>query len=65
MGGIIVRSALQHLEYIHDNLHAYISLGTPHIGYLYESSTLVQAGLWYMNNFEKCDSMLELTMQDH
>ena len=53
MGGIIVRAALEHLEFLEEHFHAYISLCSPHLGYLYEPSTLVQAGLWFMNNFDK------------
>jgi len=64
MGGIIIRSALKYLKSLEPHFHAYISLCSPHLGYLYGSSTLVQAGLWYMNNFDKYTSMLELTMQD-
>jgi hypothetical protein len=64
MGGIVIRSAIPHLKHIQNSLHSYVSLCTPHLGYLYRSTTLVQAGLWFLNAFDKCDSMLELTMQD-
>ena len=65
MGGIITRAALQHLKDFQEHLHSYISLCSPHLGYLYEPSTLVRAGLWWMNNFDKYESMLELTMRDN
>jgi alpha-beta hydrolase superfamily lysophospholipase len=58
MGGIIIRSALKYLRSLEDHFHAYISLCSPHLGYLYGSSTLVEAALWYMNNFDKYTSML-------
>lgn len=35
MGGLIVRTALCYLENISRNLHSFISLSTPHLGYLY------------------------------
>lgn len=35
MGGIIVRSAIPHMGPITNHLHSYISICTPHLGYLY------------------------------
>jgi hypothetical protein len=57
MGGIIIRSALAYIKNLEPYLHAYLSFSSPHLGYLYESSTLVQAGLWLMNAFQKIKSL--------
>jgi hypothetical protein len=35
------------------------------LGYLYTASKLVQAGLWLLNTWQKCDSIIELSMQDN
>jgi len=65
MGGLIIRSALSFFgSTIIKNMHAYISICTPHLGYLYAPSRLVQAGLWLLNTWQKCDSIIELSMQD-
>jgi triacylglycerol esterase/lipase EstA (alpha/beta hydrolase family) len=65
MGGLIIRSALGFITHLHKNLHAYVSICSPHLGYLYTASKLVQAGLWLLNTWQKCDSIIELSMQDN
>lgn len=65
MGGIIIRSAMKFLPNIKSNLHAYVSICSPHLGYLYSTSKLVHAGLWLINTLQKCDSILEFCMQDN
>lgn len=64
MGGLIVRTALCYLENISKNLYSYISLSTPHLGYLYEPSTHIQAGLWVMKTLQKSNSIEEICMRD-
>jgi len=41
-----------------------MSFSSPHLGYLYEPSALVQAGLWLLNAWEKVPSLDELCMRD-
>lgn len=65
MGGIIIRSALRYLSNIKQHFHAFVSICSPHLGYLYATTKLVQAGLWLINALQKCDSILELTFQDN
>lgn len=64
MGGVIIRSALPRLEKYCKNFHSYVSLASPHVGYNYSSSKLVDVGLWLINNWKKCESILQLTMSD-
>jgi hypothetical protein len=45
-------------------MHYFVSLSSPHIGYLYNPSTLVDAGLWLINTVQKCTSVQQLCMQD-
>jgi len=54
MGGIIIRSALPRLEKYKNIFYSYVSLSSPHIGYNYSSSKLVDVGLWLINNWRKC-----------
>lgn len=58
MGGLIVRAAIPELKQFEDKLYTYMSLSSPHLGYLYQSSTLIKAGLWILNTIHKCDSLL-------
>lgn len=41
-----------------------MSFSSPHLGYLYEPSALVQAGLWLLNAWQKVQSLDELCMRD-
>jgi len=52
LGGIIVREALKHLKSYAKQFHGYVSLGTPHLGYMYNSTSLVDAGIWLIKKFK-------------
>lgn len=64
MGGIIIRSALSYIKNLDTYLYSYMSFSSPHLGYLYEPSALVQAGLWLLNAWQKVSSLEELCMRD-
>ena len=64
LGGIIIRGALQYLSGYERYLHSYVSLGSPHLSYMYNSSTLTNAGIWFIKNWNKSTSLKELTMDD-
>lgn len=64
MGGIIIRSALTYLKDLQDKLYSFISICTPHLGYVYRTSTLVGVGLWMLNNWATCTSISQLCMND-
>lgn len=64
MGGVIIRSALPRLSKHAKLFNSYISFSTPHIGYSYSSSKLVDAGLWLLNHWKKCQAILQLTISD-
>lgn len=57
MGGIIIRSALSYIKNLDTYLYTYMSFSSPHLGYLYEPSALVQAGLWLLNAWQKVNSL--------
>lgn len=54
MGGVIIRSALPKLEAYSSQFYSLITLSSPHIGYNYSNSKLVDAGIWVINNWQKC-----------
>jgi predicted alpha/beta hydrolase family esterase len=57
LGGLIVREALKHLSGFKAKMHAYISLGSPHLGYMYNSSSLIDAGMWLIKKWKQSDSL--------
>ena len=48
MGGLIVRSALPYLEKFKKLMYTFLSLSTPHLGYMYNSSKIIDAGMWVL-----------------
>ena len=57
LGGLIIRSALPHLEKFSSYMHGYLSLGSPHLGYMYNSNSLINAGMWILKNWKSSESL--------
>mmetsp|Transcript_1865 Transcript_1865/g.1297 ORF Transcript_1865/g.1297 Transcript_1865/m.1297 type:complete len:122 (+) Transcript_1865:149-514(+) len=53
LGGLIVRAALPYLEEYSDRMHAYVTLSTPHLGYMYNASRIIDAGIWFLKKWRK------------
>ncbi|XP_076685205.1 protein FAM135A isoform X2 [Andrena cerasifolii] len=66
LGTIIIRSALTRpqLRPLLPRLHTFLSLSGPHLGTLYNTSGLVNAGMWFMQKLKKSESLLQLGMKD-
>jgi hypothetical protein len=58
MGGLIARAALPYLSFFKRNFKYFITLASPHFGYLYHSSTLIKTSLWVLNKMNKTPSMM-------
>lgn len=41
-----------------------MAMSTPHISFLYNGSTLIEAGMWLLKKFKKGDALKQLTMAD-
>ncbi|XP_059557247.1 protein FAM135A isoform X11 [Myotis daubentonii] len=67
LGNLIIRSVLTRprFKYYLHKLHTFLSLSGPHLGTLYNSSALVNTGLWFMQKWKKSGSLLQLTCRDH
>ncbi|KAJ8250149.1 hypothetical protein COCON_G00220710 [Conger conger] len=67
LGNLIVRSVLTRPGFrcYLSRLHTFLSLSGPHLGTLYNSSALVNTGLWFMQKWKKSGSLLQLTCRDH
>jgi predicted alpha/beta hydrolase family esterase len=65
LGGLIIRAALPHLEgELKDKFFTYMSLSSPHMGYMYNSSKLFDAGMWFLKKWRKSKCLLQLSMTD-
>uniref|UniRef100_A0A8C5GCY6 DUF676 domain-containing protein n=1 Tax=Gouania willdenowi TaxID=441366 RepID=A0A8C5GCY6_GOUWI len=67
LGNIIIRSVLTRPRFrcYLPKMHTFLSLSGPHLGTLYNNSTLVSTGLWLMQKLKKSGSLLQLTFRDH
>ena len=64
LGGLIIRAALPHLEEYKEKMHSYFSLSTPHLGYMYTSSKIIEAGIWILQKWKKSHCLQQLSMND-
>lgn len=64
LGGIIVRAALPHLEEHKDKFYNYFTLSSPHLGYMYNTSSIVDAGMWFLKTWRKSICLQQLRMSD-
>jgi hypothetical protein len=64
MGGIIIRSALPYLEQYSNKMHMYMTFSTPHLGYMYNSSKLIDAGMWFLKKWRRSKCLQQLSMTD-
>ena len=64
MGGLIVRASLPYLEEFSSRMHVFITLSTPHLGYMYNASKIIDAGIWFLQKWRKSCCLQQLTMGD-
>ena len=62
LGGLIVRSALPHLEDLKDRFNVFISLSTPHLGI---TDGLISGGIQLMQLFKRSEALGQMTMLDN
>jgi predicted alpha/beta superfamily hydrolase len=65
LGGVIIRASLRYLQLYKNSFHCYVSIASPHMGYLYHTSTIVTTSMWVMNQVKKDQSMIELALSDN
>ncbi|CAH8493803.1 unnamed protein product [Dicrocoelium dendriticum] len=66
MGCVLVRAALlspRFHPYV-SKLHTFLSLSGPHLGTVYNSSGLVNMGMWVMQKWKKSESLAQLRLRD-
>jgi len=64
LGGLIIRAALPYLEKFKDKMYGYLSLCSPHLGYMYKSGKLFSAGMWILKKWKKSNALAQLQMTD-
>jgi alpha-beta hydrolase superfamily lysophospholipase len=64
LGGLIIRAALPLLDKYKDKMYGYMSLCSPHLGYMYKSSKLFTTGMWVLKAWKKSVVLNQLSMTD-
>ena len=49
LGGLIIRAALPHLEEYENKMYTFMTLSSPHLGYVYTKSKIIEAGIVLFN----------------
>jgi len=67
LGGLIARAALarKEMEPYHNNLHTFMSLASPHCGYMYSKNTVLDTGIWVLKKWSKSLCLTQLSMTDN
>ena len=65
LGGLISRAALPWLEEHKSKLFNFITLSSPHMGYMFNNSTIIDAGMWFLKTWKKSQSLQQLKMTDY
>ncbi|RUS84618.1 hypothetical protein EGW08_007645 [Elysia chlorotica] len=67
LGNVIIRSTLSRPKMAHllPKLYTLLSLSGPHLGTIYNTSGLVNMGMWFMQKWKKSGSLLQLALKDH
>jgi len=64
LGGVIIRAALPYLKKYKDIMKTLVTLSSPHLGYMYASSTIINAGMWILTKLSKSKCLEQLSITD-
>lgn len=65
LGGLIVRAALPYMKDYREKMKTFMSLCTPHLGFISSNNPLVRIGLWYLRTFRNDESLHQIIGSDH
>jgi len=64
LGGLIARAALPLLEEYKKKMCSFVSLSSPHFGYMFSDSKVICAGLWVLKKWYGAQSLEQLSFSD-
>jgi predicted alpha/beta hydrolase family esterase len=64
LGGLIIRAALPRLEKYKEKFHGFLTLCSPHLGYMYKAGKLFSTGMWVLKSWKKSVVLNQLSMTD-
>jgi Putative serine esterase (DUF676)/Protein FAM135 len=64
LGGLIIRASLPYLKSFSSKFQFFITFSSPHLGYMYNTSKIVDAGMWIIKKWKKSECLKQLSMTD-
>lgn len=64
LGGVVIRAALPLLEEYKEKMWSLITFASPHLGYMFSESKLINAGLWVLKKLYGSQSLEQLSLSD-
>ncbi|CAG9323918.1 unnamed protein product [Blepharisma stoltei] len=64
LGGVVIRAALPFLSEFSSKMQFFLTLSTPHLGYMYNSSKIIDAGIWLLKKWRRSKCLVQLSMTD-
>jgi pimeloyl-ACP methyl ester carboxylesterase len=64
MGGLVVRAAMPGLSHLSGKMHAFITISSPHLGFVDAPSAMLGAGMWFLKRFKDFDSLKQIGLTD-
>jgi hypothetical protein len=66
LGGLITREAIGNecMEQYGSVLHTLVTLGSPHLGYLFNKNSLVDSAMWVMKKVKENHALLNLLLKN-
>lgn len=65
MGPIIIRAALKQLSYLSEYFDSFVSICSPHLGYIQGTKFLTEAGLSILSKIKPIESLSQLSNRDN
>ncbi|OMJ80857.1 hypothetical protein SteCoe_18808 [Stentor coeruleus] len=65
LGGLIIRASLPYLTAYQNKFQFFITFSSPHLGYMYNTSKIVDAGMWIIKKWKKSECLKQLSMTDN
>lgn len=64
LGGLIIRAALPRLLDLKAKFHTLMTFSSPHLGYKVNASSVIEAGIWFLQKFKNSNCLRQLTLAD-
>lgn len=64
-GGLVIRAALPFLEPYKEYFHGFVTLASPHTGYVHSKSKILSLGIWALSKVGSNPTIAEIRLSDN